>query len=35
MEYLIGAPHWLDALTPPLEAHIRRLVDTIESLLQQ
>ncbi|OPX69939.1 MAG: lipoprotein NlpI [Methanoregulaceae archaeon PtaB.Bin056] len=33
MEYLIGAPHWLDALTPPLEAHILKLADTIESLL--
>lgn len=33
MEYLIGAPHWLDALTPPLEAHIKKLADTIESLL--
>lgn len=34
MEYLIGAPHWLDALTPPLEAHIHTLVNTVESLLQ-
>lgn len=33
MEYLISAPHWLDAITPPLEAHIRTLGDTIEGLL--
>ncbi|HOT04016.1 MAG TPA: tetratricopeptide repeat protein [Methanolinea sp.] len=33
MEYLIGAPHWLDALTPPLETHIQTLARTVESLL--
>jgi hypothetical protein len=33
MEYLIGIPHWLDALTPPLEQHIDRLVQTIKVLL--
>ncbi|OPX75872.1 MAG: lipoprotein NlpI [Methanoregulaceae archaeon PtaB.Bin152] len=32
MEYLIGAPHWLDALTPPLETHIQTLARTVESL---
>lgn len=26
MEYLIGLPHWLDALTPPLEQHLERLI---------
>ena len=25
MEYFISAPHWLDALTPPLDRHIERL----------
>lgn len=29
MEYYIGKTHWLDAITPPLEEHIYRLVDTI------
>ncbi|WAC04748.1 MAG: tetratricopeptide repeat protein [Methanoregula sp.] len=30
MEYLIGIPHWLDAITPPLEKHLDTLVKTIE-----
>ena len=34
LEYFIGTVHWLDALTPPLEAHLRRLVDTVKALLQ-
>jgi len=25
MKYLIGTPHWLDAITPPLEDHLSRL----------
>ena len=33
MEYLIGIPHWLDALTPPLERHIEKLVQTVKVLL--
>jgi hypothetical protein len=33
MEYLIGIPHWLDALTPPLEQHIDKLVKTVKVLL--
>jgi hypothetical protein len=33
MEYLIGIPHWLDALTPPLEQHIEKLVQTVKILL--
>jgi len=33
MEYLIGVPHWLDAMTPPLEQHIGRLADTVATLL--
>jgi WD40 repeat protein len=31
--YFLGTPHWLDALTPPLEAHLQRLVDSIKILL--
>lgn len=33
MEYLISVPHWLDAITPPLEKHIEELADTIENIL--
>ncbi|OPY37025.1 MAG: TIR domain protein [Methanoregula sp. PtaU1.Bin051] len=34
MEYLIGVPHWLDAITPPLEKHIEHLADTVEHILE-
>jgi tetratricopeptide (TPR) repeat protein len=34
MEYLIGIPHWLDAMTPPLEKHLVHLADTIRVLLK-
>jgi tetratricopeptide (TPR) repeat protein len=34
MEYLIGIPHWLDAMTPPLENHITVLVETVATLLR-
>lgn len=33
LEYFISTPHWLDALTPPLEAHAQRLADTVGRLL--
>ena len=33
LEYYISAPHWLDALTPPLEQHIEQLNSTIKLLL--
>jgi len=29
MEYYIGRTHWLDAMTPPLEKHIKLLAETI------
>jgi hypothetical protein len=35
LEYFISSAHWLDALTPPLEQHIDRLVTTVEALLQR
>ena len=35
MEYLIGIPHWLDALTPPLERHIKKLVQIVKVLLEK
>jgi hypothetical protein len=33
LEFFIGNVHWLDALTPPLEAHFRSLAKTIKVLL--
>ena len=33
LEYLISTPHWLDAMTPPLEDHLTRLADTLTVLL--
>jgi len=33
MEYLIGVPHWLDAVSPPMEQHIDRLVGTVEHII--
>jgi tetratricopeptide (TPR) repeat protein len=33
IEYLISVPHWLDALTPPLERHIEELGNTVRILL--
>ena len=34
LEYFIGTVHWLDALTPPLENHLRRLAESVRTLLQ-
>jgi hypothetical protein len=33
MEYFISAPHWLDALTPPLDQHVERLAAGLKVLL--
>ncbi len=35
MEYALGNTHWLDALTPPLEAHLVRLADTVLRILER
>ena len=35
MEYALSNTHWLDAMTPPLEAHIKALSDTIHRLLNR
>ncbi|MDT7602040.1 MAG: hypothetical protein QOF61_37 [Acidobacteriota bacterium] len=35
LEYFISSTHWLDALTPPLEAHIGRLAASIKALLSK
>jgi putative hemolysin len=34
LEYYIGGPHWLDALTPPLEKHIDSLVNVVQKNLK-
>jgi len=33
LTYFISTPHWLDALTPPLEHHLDALADTILKIL--
>lgn len=33
MEYYLSIPHWLDALTEPMESHIRQLVKNVMDLL--
>src|SRR5436305_4113600 len=34
LRYYLSTPHWLDALTPPLENHLGRLQNSIKALLQ-
>ena len=34
-EYYLSVPHWLDAMTGPMEDHIQRLVHTAKVLLDQ
>lgn len=34
MEFFLSSHHWLDALTPPLEAHLEALTTTVRSLLK-
>ena len=33
MNYLLGAVHWLDAISPPLEKHLRTLADRVREHL--
>src|SRR6185312_14391296 len=33
LEYFLGTPHWLDAMTPPLEHHLEYLADSVAFLL--
>jgi len=35
MEYFLMIPHWLDALTPPMEKHLHKLADTVQALLNE
>jgi TIR domain len=32
LRYYMGSVHWLDALTPPLEQHLKKLVVSVQSL---
>src|SRR5207302_10129766 len=34
LEYYLSAPHWLDALSPPLEKNLQRLGASVKALLQ-
>lgn len=34
LEFYIGAPHWLDALTPPVEKHMDKLVNVVQQNLK-
>jgi hypothetical protein len=34
MEYYLAGQHWLDAMTPPLEEHLRRLADAVLTLVK-
>jgi TIR domain len=34
MEYFLGAIHWLDALTPPIEKHLQQLAETVKAILK-
>ena len=33
LTYFLSTPHWLDAMTPPMEMHLQRLVASIKTLL--
>ena len=34
MEYFLSSPHWLDAMSPPLEGHIDELVGSVGALMR-
>ncbi len=34
LEYFLSVPHWLDALTPPLQAHVTKLCRTVKTVLE-
>jgi hypothetical protein len=33
LKYYLNKVHWLDAMTPPIEGHIGRLVDTLATII--
>ena len=34
LEYFMSVPHWLDALTPPLEQHLGKLADAVARVIE-
>jgi hypothetical protein len=35
LRYFLSTPHWLDAMTPPIEAHIQKLLGSVKSFLEK
>src|SRR5438309_2621510 len=35
LRYYLSTPHWLDAMIPPFDAHLHRLVTVVKTLLGQ
>jgi uncharacterized RDD family membrane protein YckC len=35
LQYFIGSRHWLDAITPPLEEHLNRLLDSVSRIIRE
>lgn len=35
LEYFLGTPHWLDAITPPFERHLERIADSAKFWLKR
>ena len=35
LEYFISSPHWLDAMSPPMEKHLHFLCETVQLLLSR
>jgi formylglycine-generating enzyme required for sulfatase activity len=35
LEYFLGTPHWLDAITPPFEHHLDRIADSTKFWLER
>jgi hypothetical protein len=33
LEYFISTPHWMDAMSPPLEKHLKKLAEVVRALL--
>jgi hypothetical protein len=34
LEYFISTAHWLDAITPPLERHLKQLAVSVKTLMR-
>src|SRR4051794_2554501 len=35
LEYFLSASHWMDAITPPLEQHLRRMAEDVRALVNR